>query len=150
MKTVKIVLSMLGVTLLTFSFGQLIAQTNRSSDLNIARFMESEDEVLFYTAKYNAENGRTMHWVNHNPGESYPFVSSEGYDAPLFSRTYFAREVRAGYEELPVLESWMSIPFKSSLEESETGVEQWMITPFEIGFAEEELEIEPWMKESWL
>jgi len=151
MKTAKIFLSILGVALATLSFGQLISlhEISKSSDLDIARYMEQENEVLFYIAEYNAEKGRTTHWVNHRPGLKY-YVPEYKSDDPLVSRTYYARDIKAMYEEIPVLEEWMTIPFGNSLEDSELWVEDWMITPFEIDFAEEALEIEPWMTESWI
>ncbi|MEN8202906.1 MAG: hypothetical protein ABFS28_09945 [Bacteroidota bacterium] len=126
MKTAKKILSILGVALATLSFGQLIAQTGRTPDLNMTRFIESEDEVLFYTAKYNAENGETIHWVNHIPGRYYPSVLSNVYEYPLVTKIYFAREVKASYEEIPVLESWMIIPFSNDFPEEELVVEDWM------------------------
>lgn len=135
---------------MTISFGQLTAQTSHAPDLNLARYAQAEDEVLFYSAHYSSENNRVVHWVNHTPKETYALSSANGPDAPLVSRTYFAREVKAGYEELPSLESWMTQPFKSSLDEPETGVEEWMITPFDKGIGEEDLRVETWMTSDWL
>jgi len=150
MKTAKIFLSILGVTLVTLSFGQLIAQTSNTSDLNMASIIESENEVLFYTASFNAEDHRTIHWVNQIPGTYYPSISSIDYESLLVSRAYFARDVKANYEEITGLESWMTIPFRSSLEEPESGVERWMITPFESEIADEDLEVESWMISEWI
>lgn len=149
MKTVKIALSILGVTLATLSFGQLLSEheTNKATDLAMTRILEAQDEVLFYTALYNAENGRTMHQVNHKPDAN---TSSPNYVTPLESRTYFARKVEAMYEATPVVEAWMITPFESSLEDSELRIEDWMITPFEIELREEALEIEPWMTSEWI
>jgi len=149
MKTAKIFLSILGVTLATLSFGQLISlhETNNAIDLNMAWIMESEDEVLFYTAEHNPENGRTVHRINHNPNSRYHTVTS---NAPMVSRVYFTRNVKAMYEEIPVVETWMIIPFESSLENYELQIEDWMITPFEYESGEETLEIEPWMTSEWI
>lgn len=157
MKTAKLVLSILGVALATLSFGQLLSlhENNSAFDLNLARFMETEyelkneleNEVLFYTSEYNAENGRTIHWINHKP---IKHSLSATYITPLESRAYFSRKVEALYEEIPVVEAWMTTPFESSFEDSELRIEEWMITPFEIGLNEETLEIEPWMTEDWI
>ena len=149
MKTAKIALSILGVTLATLAFGQLLSEheTKKATDLAMTRILEAQDEVLFYTAVYNAENGRTLHQVNHKPD---PKTSSPIYITPLESRTYFARKVEAMYEEIPVVEDWMTTPFESSLEDSELRIEDWMITPFEIEIPEEALEIEPWMSSEWI
>jgi hypothetical protein len=156
MKTAKLVLSILGVALTTLSFGQLLSlhETNNTFDLHIARMMETEyelqnkleNEVLFYTSEYNTENGRTIHRVNHNPMNN---VLSATYITPLESRAYFARKVEAMHEEIPVVETWMTTPFESSLEDSELRIEDWMITPFDSEFYEEALEIEPWMTSNW-
>jgi hypothetical protein len=150
MKTAKLVLSILGVSLATLSFGQLLSlqETNRNMDLQMARIMEPQDEVLFYSTAYNAENGRIMHWVHHDPTSSFYSVTS---NAPVVSRTYFHSAVKPLYEEVPVLETWMTIPFKSSLEDRELEVEDWMKIPFEAAeFDEKELEIEPWMMANWI
>lgn len=157
MKTAKFVFSILGVALATLSFGQLLSlhENNSAFDLDMARFMEIEyeqkneleDEVLFYTSGYNAENGRTIYWINHRPFNSKHAAT---YITPLESRAYFSRKVEALYEEIPLVEAWMTTPFESSLEDSELRVEEWMITPFEIGLNEDTLEIEPWMTEDWI
>jgi hypothetical protein len=149
MKTAKIALSILGVTLATLSFGQLLSQheNNKATDLAMARILEAQDEVLFYTAVYNEDKSLTMHWVNHKPNAntSYP-----AYITPLESRTYFARKVDAMYEEIPVVEAWMTTPFESSLEDSELRIEDWMTTPFDIEISDEALTIEPWMTSEWI
>jgi len=149
MKTAKLFLSILGVTLVTLSFGQLLSlhETNKALDLYMSRMMEVQDEVLYYTAHYNAENGRTVHWVNHQPDLDRLILTST---TPLVHRTYFAGRAEAIYEENPVVESWMTTPFKSSLEDEELRVEEWMTTPFNTRFSEDALEIEPWMTDNWL
>ena len=151
MKTTKILLSILGVALATVSFGQLMSlpEISDSSDPDMGRYMEQENEVLFYTAEYNPENGRTTHWLNYRPGLKY-IVPEYRHDDPAVSRTYFGRDIQALYEKVPVVEQWMTIPFGNSLEDSELRVEDWMITPFESDYAEEALDIEPWMTESWI
>lgn len=152
MKTARILLSILGVTLATLSFGQLIShhEISKESDLDIARYMEQEGDVLFYMAEYNVENGRIMHWLNHRPGNNYNSLFSKDNETLMLSRAYFAREVDALYEDHMVLESWMTIPFPSSFEDSELQIEEWMTTPFQSEVLDEVLEIEPWMTSSWI
>lgn len=144
---------MLGVAVATLSFGQLISlhETDNAYDLHMSRIMEADqdlqNEVLFYTSGYNAENGRTMHWVDNKPMNTNPSAS---YITPLESRAYFARKVDKMYEEVPIVETWMITPFESSLEDSELRLEDWMIESFIKEFYEEAQEIEPWMTSDWI
>ena len=52
------------------------------------------------------------------------------------------------YEQAQDLEDWMSVPFKSMIENS-MDMEIWMSVPFEAGVIDEVLSIESWMTTSF-
>ena len=49
-------------------------------------------------------------------------------------------------EEMPLLETWMTIPFERGMAEENLWVESWMTIPFEKSISEENLQLESWMK----
>ncbi len=144
MKTIKIVLSLVGFALTTVSFGQLLAQ--------------SDGSILFYTVKFNDID---MHLEHHL--EEYPVRAAFGdqYNAPMAARTYFApMEVALAveswmttpfesnyYETGPFIEPWMTLPFKDSYREDGPEIESWMTRPFD---TDDEIEVEEWMRTSWI
>ena len=152
MKTIKIILSITGVVLSTFCFGQLPSQ--------------SSNDVLFYSSYYNLASNRVEHHVNQFPaGNSY----GDYFEAPVMNKTYFVSmefdlEVEdwmtapfenTYYEEELLLESWMLSPFENTYYEEELFIESWMTQPFgsdEISeeVSEEEIEVEDWMTTPWI
>ncbi|RLD92245.1 MAG: hypothetical protein DRJ13_16775 [Bacteroidetes bacterium] len=132
MKAAKIILSTLGVTLATISFGQLVSlhETTEEPNLNIGKIIDNNSEVLFYSAEYNEESGNVIHWVNYLPDRDLRDVSANDDKPTIVSRTYFAKELEVLYESVPVIEAWMTLPFEN-------------------GFLEPDLDIETWMTEKW-
>ena len=112
MKTIKTILTIVGVALTTITFGQLLSQT--------------DGRILFNTVAFNSVNNRLEYCLDQ-------------FEAPMAARTYFvpvetAMAVESWmvspfecnyYEmELPI-ESWMTVPFDSG---DEVEVEEWMTT----------------------
>jgi hypothetical protein len=123
MKKIKIILITMGVALTTFTFGQLLSQ--------------SDGSILFYNVAYNPTNNRLVH--NLNEFTEHRAYGDE-FQAPLVTRTYF----RPLVNDL-VLEPWMTEPFESNFFEPEPEVESWMTAPFESNYYEAEIMIESWM-----
>ena len=152
MKTIKIFLSIAGVALSTFCFGQLPSQ--------------SSDDSLLYSSYYNLASNRVEHHVNQFPATNR---YGDHFEDPVLTKTYFipiefdleveewmtAPFESTYYEEELVLESWMLSPFENTYYEEELLIESWMTKPFgsdEITeeLIEEEIEIEEWMTTSWM
>ena len=134
MKTIKTILSIVGVALTTITFGQLLSQT--------------DGRILFNTVAFNSVNNRLEYCL-------YQF------EAPMAARTYFvpvetAMAVESWmtapfetnyYEVEPFIESWMVSPFECNFYEIEPSIESWMTVPFDSG---DEVEVEEWMTTSWI
>jgi hypothetical protein len=123
MKTIKTILSIVGVALTTITFGQLLSQT--------------DGRILFYTVAYNSENNRLEHRLDQFPERR---VSGDQFEAPMAARTYFVP-----VETDMAVESWMTTPFETNYYEVEPFIESWMVSPFECNFYEMEPSIESWM-----
>ena len=144
MKTIKIILSIVGFAFTSICFGQHLSQ--------------KKSDVLFYSAHYNLANNRVEHQVNKYPART---TSGDYFEAPVSNRTYFVP-----LEFDLAIEEWMTIPFESSIYEEELQIESWMLTPFESNYYEvdpiieqwmtapfesgEEIEIEAWMSTIWI
>ncbi len=124
MKTTKLFLSIALVVLTANSFSQL--------SFNDRLFSKRNNEVANYTACYNAESSK---------------VSRDAYEAPEVSSPCIIAQVEVIYEDEIALESWMTAPFETGLEEEELSIESWMTAPFE---AAEEIEIEEWMTTAFI
>jgi len=132
MKAVKVIFSILGVTLATISFGQLVShhESFNESDLNLSKYMDYNAELLFYSTEYNKESGRITHWVSHLPDRGLREAAHREYKPSIVSRTYFAKEIEVSYESVPVIEDWMTIPFEDGFMEPDMHMESWMSTPW--------------------
>lgn len=132
MKAIKVIFSILGVTLATISFGQLVShhESFNESDLSLSKYMDHKAELLFYSSEYNEESGRVTHWVSHLPDRSLRDAAHREYKPSIVSRTYFAREIEISYESVPVVEAWMTIPFEDGFIEADLPMESWMTTPW--------------------
>ncbi len=128
MKAIKTIFSILGVTLATISFGQLVShhESFNESDLNLSKFIDNNTELLFYSTEYNEETGKVTHWVSHVPDRKLRDVARREYKPNTVSRTYFAKEMEVSYESVPVIEEWMTVPFKDGFIEPDMHVESWM------------------------
>jgi len=152
MKAIKIIFSILGVTLATISFGQLVShhESFNETDLNLSKFIDNNTELFFYSSEYNEESGKVTHWVSHLPDRKLRDAAHKEYKPSIVSRTYFAKEMEISYESVPVIEEWMTVPFKDGFMEPDMHMESWMSTPFESVLDEKELEIESWMTAAWI
>jgi hypothetical protein len=152
MKTIKTIFSILGVTLATISFGQLVSlqEPIEETNLNLSQFMDIDAELLFYLSEYNEESGKVTHWVNHLPANLSMNGSARDRNPSLMSRTYFAKDIEVTYESIPVIEDWMTVPFEDGFLEPGLNIEPWMSVPFENILNEEEMEFESWMTTSWI
>lgn len=132
MKAIKVIFSILGVTLASISFGQLVShhESFNESDLSLSKYMDHKAELLFYSSEFNEESGRVTHWVSHLPDRSLRDAAHRKYKPSIVSRTYFAREIETSYESVPVVEAWMTIPFEDGFIEADMPMESWMITPW--------------------
>ena len=132
MKAIKVIFSILGVTLASISFGQLVShhESFNESDLSLSKYMDHKAELLFYSSEFNKESGRVTHWVSHLPDRSLRDAAHREYKPSSVSRTYFAREIETSYESVPVVEAWMTIPFEDGFIEADMPMESWMITPW--------------------
>lgn len=94
MKTIKLIFSILGVTLATLSNGQLEPQhgATEEPDLDIGKSIDYSTDVLYYIAEYNPDFGKTFHWVSHIPEKKLKAVSSKDNKTTGVRRTYFAKE----------------------------------------------------------
>jgi hypothetical protein len=128
MKTIKILLSIAGVVLTSFCFGQLLSH--------------NDEPVLFYSASYDATNNRLVHHINEAPG---PISAWDQYETPRICRSYFAQ-----LESSVVVEPWMTSPFESNIYEEDMEIESWMISPFDSGLTEEYISVESWMTSPWI
>ena len=132
MKAIKVIFSILGVTLATISFGQLVShhESFNESDLSLSKYMDYKAELLFYSNEYNEESGRVTHWVSHLPDRGLRDADLREHKPSIVSRTYFAREIEVSYESVPVIEAWMTVPFEDGYMEADMPLESWMITPW--------------------
>lgn len=142
MKKIKIILITMGVALTTFTFGQLLSQ--------------SDGSILFYNVAYNPTNNRLVHTLNEFPEHR---AYGDEFQAPLVTRTYFSPLVNdlvlekwmtelfeSNYYEAEIMiESWMTAPFETNYYEVEPFIESWMIAPFNCNYYEEDPLIESWM-----
>ena len=152
MRAIKIIFSILYVTLATTSFGQLVSQHEHynDSDLNLGKDIDHNGELLFYSIEYNEESGKVAHWLSYLPDRRLGDAAKKEYNPGMMSRTYFASEIEASYESIPVIEAWMTVPFEEGFMEAAMQIESWMITPFESRADEKEFEIESWMTAPWI
>jgi len=152
MKAIKVIFSILGVTLATISFGQLVShhESFNESDLNLSKYTDHNAELLFYSTEYNEESGRVTHWVSNLPDRSLGDAARREHKPGIVSRTYFAKKIEVSYESVPVLEAWMTVPFEDGFMEPGMHMESWMRTPFESKLDEKVLEIESWMTAPWI
>ena len=152
MKAIKIIFSILGVALATISFGQLVSHPDsfNESDLNLSKNIDLSAELLFYSTEYNEESGRVTHWLSYLPDRRLRDAAHSAYEPNTVSRTYFAREIEASYESVPVVEAWMTTPFEDGLMEPDMHIESWMSTPFESKLDENDIKIESWMTNPWI
>jgi hypothetical protein len=109
MKAIKIIFSILGVTLATISFGQLVShhESFNESDLDLSEYFDNKTELLFYSSEYNEESGKVTHWVSHLPDRKLRDAAHKEYKPSIVSRTYFAKEMGVSYERVPVIEAWI-------------------------------------------
>jgi len=152
MKAIKLFFSILGVTLATISFGQLVSHDEplTESDLNLGKYTDHNADLLFYSSEYDEQSGRVTHWLSYVPERSFRDAAQKEYKSSIESRTYFTKEIEASYESFPVIEAWMTIPFEDGFAEAEMHIESWMSTPFESKADENDLEIELWMTAPWI
>jgi hypothetical protein len=122
MKSIKIILSIVGFAVTGLCCGPLFSQNN--------------SDILFYTAYYNTGESRMEHRIFELPPTN---LAGDHFNSPVLSRTYF---VPIDYNDI---EPWMSRPFEDNYWEEELQVESWMTSPFENSYYEEDLQIESWM-----
>lgn len=123
MKTMKIILSIVGFAVTGLCCGPLFSQNN--------------SDILFYSAYYNTGENRLEHRINQLPPTN---IAGDHFNTPHISRTYFVP-----IDNDLALEPWMSKPFENTYHEAEMQIESWMITPFENSYLEADMELELWM-----
>ncbi len=139
MKTTKLFLSIALVALTVTSFSQL--------SLKDRLFSRSNNEVAYFTADYKPESSKIENWMVDIRDWANSKVSRDTYVAPVVSCTYMMDQVEIIYEDEIGLESWMTVPFETGLEDEELNLESWMTAPFE---AAEEIKIEEWMTAAFI
>ena len=123
MKAIKVFLLFAGFTLTGICFGQLVSQNN--------------SDLLFYSSHYDLASNRMEHRLDPFPARS---TSGDHFETPGINRTYY---VHKDFDM--AVETWMTIPFESSIYEEELQLESWMTTPFDCMYYEENPIIESWM-----
>jgi hypothetical protein len=99
--------------------------------------------------KYTAENSKIAHRVGDfldNFLRPEKTISLE----PVVCMSFILDRPDIVYEEVYCLESWMTTPFRSGVQESKLNLEPWMGKPFNCNIGETGLHVESWMTTAWL